>query len=796
MSKRLCCTIGSLVALVVLMTCVAPAGARQRFRPRIGGLMGIIPPYDKDVAAGTPIPVVYHGGQVMRGVTIHTIFWAPSGFHFDGPPTPGVLGYEPMIQQFFADAAHDSGSNSNEFSVLGEYPDPAPGLYQFAYHAATDTINDTDPYPAKSKQCPSPTGIPTCVTDTQLRHEIDKVIQTHDPGARGLHNIWFIMLPPDVDTCDVLGDCGTTVFLGYHSLFNLGHGVTIYGAIPDPLIEFTPPPGDDPEGNPEAETTIDTLAHETVEAITNPVGEGWMDPNGFEVADKCEFPEYGSPLGFAPDGSMFNEVINGHRYLNQEMWSNARRGCVQRTTSTHSALPLARVTLRQFSPSVSGNIGSHRAGVGVRVGLIRGADVLVGAAQARTHADGSWGPVTLRGPTRGLVAPGDDRDFVLVEYGAHGPAPDEIATGDGGNPFTLSGWTGWFDLDNGYRLSATSARVSPCEQTGVLGVSVGGHATAPPNDWCNGDTDVARVSTPHISPTTRVTISSVDNRAVTLDNPNGALVKLIVPAGEPGSVSALGNGQILLAPGGFPSCTADLGGQAVRCTGLRPGARYRIGGRSAKADPSGAARFSGFAPRLRGGLALALKNSGGRVLTTLHVANLRVDIDGRQTVVAGGHCQPGAYYGAPLGHPPISGGIGSGVGGHGTICPASGSAAGLSTRHIEQSDDLSGGETRTEVPEIEHATPADGDTVYGPFIAFARSGLPGPDGSTFATGARISLTVTPTGSERVVFRAADVDTRRGVAVHRLRRGAYVARWVVRDVNGDTRTEKTDFVETK
>ena len=793
MSKRLCSVIPIVLALVAVLTTAGPAAARARFRPRIGSLMGIVPPLNKDVAAGPPIPVVYHGGQVMRGVTIHTIFWAPKGFHFDGPPAPGVLGYEPMIQQFFTDAAHDAGAKTNEFSVLGEYPDPAPGLYQFSYHTAGDSINDTDPYPPKSKQCPSPAGIPTCVTDRELGHEIDKVIQAHDRGARGLHNIWFIMLPPDVDTCDAIGDCGTTAFAGYHSLFNLGHGFTIYGAIPDPLIEFTPPPGDDPEGNPEAESTIDTLAHETVEAITNPVGEGWMDPNGFEVADKCEFPEYGSPLGFAPDGSMFNEVMNGHRYLNQEMWSNARQGCVQRTASVRSALPLARVTLRQFSPSVSGNIGPHRGGVSVRVGLLRGAGVLIGEAQATTHADGNWGPVSLRGPNGGPVAPGDDRDLVLVEYGRGGPGPDEIATGDGGNPFTLSGWTGWFDLDNGYRLGANSAQISPCEQTGVLTVSVGGRHTAPPDDWCNGELDVARVSTPHIAPNTRVTISSVDNRAVTAENPNGALVKLIVPAGEPGSVSALGNGQIELSPGGFPSCTADLRAQAVRCTGLRPGARYRMSGHNARANDSGAVRFS---HRLRGGVALALRGSGGRVLTALHVAKLRVDIAGQQTVLAGGHCQPGAYFGRPLSRPPVSGGIGLGVAGNGTLCPASGNAAGLPSAHIEQSDDLSGGETQTEVPEIEHATPADGDTVYGPFIAFARSDLPGPHGSTVATGDRISLTVTPVGSKRVAFRAPDVDSPRGTPVRRLHRGAYVATWVVKDVNGDTRTVKTDFTESR
>ena len=39
-----------------------------------------------DDRRGQGIPAVYHGGSVMRNVTIHTIFWAPTGYRFDGSP--------------------------------------------------------------------------------------------------------------------------------------------------------------------------------------------------------------------------------------------------------------------------------------------------------------------------------------------------------------------------------------------------------------------------------------------------------------------------------------------------------------------------------------------------------------------------------------------------------------------------------------------------------------------------------------------------------------------------------------
>jgi hypothetical protein len=782
-----CCLV---VCLSALALTVEPAAARSHFRPRIGHAWGIVPPANKrDVASGTSIPVVYHGGSVMHGVTVHTVFWAPRGFRFNGPATPGTLGYVPLLQQYLSDAAHDSGGASNVFSVLPEYPDRGrPGRYAISYSAPSDSLDDTDPYP-RGHQCPSPAGIPTCLTDLQIQHELDKVIQAHEPNGRGLHDLWFVFLPPNVDTCVGLGECGTTVFAGYHSLSNVGHGPTVYAVVPDPLIEFVPPPGSDPQGNPDAETSVDTVAHETVEAITDPEGTGWMDPNGFEVGDKCEF-EYGTPLGFVSNGSPYNQVINGRRYLTQEMWSNARQGCKQRSTSTTSALPLARVTLRQFSPVVSGNIGVHRRGVGVEVALARANFSIVADTVTQTRADGSWSarPVDASGAPH---APGDDREILLVQYGPNGPRPDVIATGAGGNPFTESGWTGWYDLDSGYQIARRSVAVSPCGQTGVLSINAGATTTAPPIELCNGETDIARVATPQLTPRTAITIGSQDNRAVTLDNPPGALNKLIIRAGEPGAVGNLPNNRILLSQSGFPRCTADLEAQAVRCVGLRSHARYGMANHTARADSRGAVRFS---LPIHGGATLSLRNVAGRVVAGLHVAHLRVDIQGHRTVLAGGHCQPGDYYGSPLSRPPVSQGIGAGVDAQGRICPGSGNPAGLSAGLIEQIDDLSGGLTRTEVPDLEHATPADGDTVYGPFIAFARSGVPGPNGSIIATRGRISLTILRGGSHRVAFRARNVEKSNGVSVRSLPRGAYVAKWVVRDANGDTRTVQTQFAE--
>jgi hypothetical protein len=509
-----------------------------------------------------------------------------------------------------------------------------------------------------------------------------------------------------------------------------------------------------------------------------------MDPNGFEVADDCENPEDGTPLGYALDGSPYNEVLNGHRYLIQMMWSNAAAGCVQSSTTTTSALPLATVDLTQFSRTVSGNIGSARAGLAVGVAIVR-AGSPVAIAAARTRASGAWSVKLSH-------AVGDDRDLIAVRYGKGGPAPDVIETGSGGNPFTESGWTGWFDLDHGYLVGGKGVILSPCGQTGSLAVSVGGALTPPPVEQCQTESDVAVLHTTAISPKTVVRMSSEDDRAVSRANPNGALVKLSIKLGEPLSIGALANDQVLIPLSGFPQCTAHLEAQTVSCNGLVPRGRYTLAGHHARADIAGTI---GVPMPVRGGDVLTLTNRANRALTTLHVAHLRAGVIGEQSVLSSGRCQPGDYYGPGLRHPPISNLVDEpGVTGAGTICPPSGYAAGLPSFEIQQTDDRSGGLTQTVIPDFESLTPNNGGTVYGPFTADAQVAKVGANFSVVGVRASVQLSITRLGSHHRAFFARSVATAGGVAVHGLNPGVYAATWVLRDANGDTRTVHTRFAE--
>jgi hypothetical protein len=446
---------------------------------------------------------------------------------------------------------------------------------------------------------------------------------------------------------------------------------------------------------------------------------------------------------------------------------------------------------------VTGSIAQATAGVGVQVTLLRGrAGTRVARASATTDANGSWSVKLAR-------AVGDDRDEIDVDYsgtGAPTPHHQVILTGNGDDPFDEAGWTGWTWLDQGFALTnddpavtGPSLSLGPCFQTGVLSYTVAGVAgLESPTDFCGTASDVA--DTPLASAVTgaqAVTYSTNDNRAFQPPDaatPNGAggLVDMTVPVGEPNSIGAIDNG--FFATTGFPTCTADLGLGRVTCTGLVPAATYTLHGSNLlwKADADGVIH-AGMA--VKRGATIGLFNASSRRVTTLHVANLQVHIVGNGEKVASGKCSPFEYWGGPLTVPPLSLAAGeptSLAGGSaltGGLCPSDGSAAGFSTRDIAQTDDLSGGETVTEVAKIAHASPLNGETMRGSFTAGARA--------TFGLSA-ISLTIER--GRKVVAKAANVGTKRGAKIASLAPGSYTAIWTVTNRNGDTRVVTTTFSE--
>jgi hypothetical protein len=288
----------------------------------------------------------YNGGPVMPSNTNYTFYWAPAG----SPAYPAD--YQPGLNQFFTDLAHDSGGGENADSVSTQYNDAAGEVAAYNSHFA-GAIIDTNPYPASG--CAYAV---ICLTDAQIRAELTSYVKAHGLPADLTHE-YFVLTPPGVESCleGAICSAGTSspYYCAYHGAIKLegGTGPIVYAN--DPYVAGgICDDKNHPNGTTADATISGGLSHEHNESITDPeANSAWTDwpggpYSGYENGDKCrtfsEASEFGPALGFAPDGAKYNQVINGHEYWYQQEWSNQGRTCLQRFTFNGAAVKAAFTT--------------------------------------------------------------------------------------------------------------------------------------------------------------------------------------------------------------------------------------------------------------------------------------------------------------------------------------------------------------------------------------------------------------------------------------------------------------------
>jgi hypothetical protein len=264
----------------------------------------------------------------MPSNTNYPLYWDPSG------ASAYPSGYESGLDRYFEALAHDSGGDQNTDSVLVQYGDKADEFAEYDSHFGGALI-DTDPYPPSG--CSAAT---VCLTDEQLRVELERYIEAHKLPT-DLQHEYFVLTPPGVESCfEAAGhECsaGTkhAAYCAYHGFISVATGVIVYAN--DPYVDgLGCDTGEEhPNDNASDATIGGGLAHEHSESVTDPELDAWFDSKGDEVADKCrtfkEATEFGEPLGKAPDGSNYNQVIDGDLYWYQQMWSNLAGACEQRS---------------------------------------------------------------------------------------------------------------------------------------------------------------------------------------------------------------------------------------------------------------------------------------------------------------------------------------------------------------------------------------------------------------------------------------------------------------------------------
>jgi hypothetical protein len=285
-------------------------------------------------------PLIYHGGPVMPSNTNYTFYWAPAG-------SPAYAsGYQEGINQYFERLAHDSGGHQNVDSVTEQYGDSAGEFAEYNSHFA-GAIIDTDPYPANG--C---TAAPICLTDEQLQTELESYVKAHGLPTDLKHE-YFILTPPGVESCFEAASASCSAgssspeYCAYHGYISVAGGVIIYANDPYTTGVEGCEAGERPSESPAEGTIQGGLSHEHNESITDPELSAWYDASGNEVADKCRTgkasTEFGTPLGTAPDGAPYNQVVDGGLYYYQQEFSNETLTCQQRRTP-------AAPTIKKMSP--------------------------------------------------------------------------------------------------------------------------------------------------------------------------------------------------------------------------------------------------------------------------------------------------------------------------------------------------------------------------------------------------------------------------------------------------------------
>jgi hypothetical protein len=330
-------------ALAICLACVWASGASAVIVHLRGGRVLSYQPLRGHAPATRPFDAFfknldYNGGPVMPSNTNYMVYWSPSG------ASAYPSDYQPGINRYFEDLAHDSGGHGNVDSVSTQYNDAAG---QFANYESKfgGALIDTDPYPGSG--C---TRASICLTDAQLQAELASFVSAHGLPA-DLTHMYFVITPPGVETCferrgrECSVGSSAPSFCAYHGNFALGAGEVIYAD--QPYVSGNE--GCDDGNHPNA-TTADGaleggLSHEHNEAITDPEpNNAWTDFGSNvsgEEGDKCDNSN-GNALGTSK-GASYNQVVNGHFYWYQEEWSNQTHRCLQRLTFS-GAEPTASFT--------------------------------------------------------------------------------------------------------------------------------------------------------------------------------------------------------------------------------------------------------------------------------------------------------------------------------------------------------------------------------------------------------------------------------------------------------------------
>ena len=345
------------VALTVVLLVSACGGTAGSSQSASGSPGPQHQPPEPGVCKGCTPPLVYSGGPVLgaSGLTITPIYWSPSGY--DMPQT-----YVAGVNQYLSDIATASGATDNTYAIGTEYGQQGNGgnaTIQYKITAGSP-ITDTNAFPSTDSACTFADPNTACVTKTQMITEV----MAQSGITPDFSHLYLLFLPPNVASSDGQSTAG---FCGYHDGFVTSNGDTLLWA-DEPFPTADCFGGQSPSGVPAVDSEISTLSHEIIEAETDPlVGSkpAWADSTGNEIGDECSW-DFGAPLGSTDpnnaSSTMYNQVINGHQYYTQQIFSNAAfqakgqgHGCILGSNASAAVAPTAQTTAQLTADTLAGS---------------------------------------------------------------------------------------------------------------------------------------------------------------------------------------------------------------------------------------------------------------------------------------------------------------------------------------------------------------------------------------------------------------------------------------------------------
>jgi hypothetical protein len=303
-------------------------------------------------------------GEIMPTTNTYLIFWLPSGFHYNDPG--GDAAYEAAMQTFFQDVG-----GTQILNTTTQYPGNN-GTPSDTSNFVTSIV-DTTGFPGTDTGA----DVAHSVTQGDINQEVFKQINAKS-WPSGLSTMYFVFLPDNVVDCDnARANCNTNAYCAYHTYgFPSGNDTPatdfVWADIPvNRGVYTTGGCGNSTvTGDNQADTTLSSVEHEMMEAITDPRGNAWQDSTGGagENGDKCN-----RNMGVANASSTaVNNFLGsgfGDFFRIQREWSNAaalagpaQNGCAASYTSggTHVEVPApgaGDVTNTVTESTIPGNNG-------------------------------------------------------------------------------------------------------------------------------------------------------------------------------------------------------------------------------------------------------------------------------------------------------------------------------------------------------------------------------------------------------------------------------------------------------